>query len=192
MKNLKTKLTIGISMVVLIAGLSFALFHFTNIGASSSPYDNFPQKKKEMLEKEDQEANIAKSRNVKKEDTGPEIIQKDTDVKTEILEHVDHPLSKKVINFTNGWVSDTNGTMKAKIVGVGVGSLTKDLQQGVILVDEFNEKRGLISSEQVLTPEKVGPVKIVSYKGMVLTLKSDDGHEFLFNVASKKFIENKK
>ncbi|MBO8162649.1 MAG: hypothetical protein H0Z34_02890 [Brevibacillus sp.] len=105
------------------------------------------------------------------------------------MDVVDDPLSKKVITFTNGWVSETNGTMNGKTVGVGVGSLTDDPEQGVVLVREFDEKRALISTVQVLTPEKVGPVKIVDYGGMKLTLAAEGGQQFIFNVAAKKFVE---
>lgn len=61
----------------------------------------------------------------------------------------------------------------------------------MVLIRRFNsgKGRGIKSSSIIETPEKVGAVKITDYEGLILTLTSENGDVFKFDVASEKFVD---
>ncbi len=67
------------------------------------------------------------------------------------------------------------------------GSL--DLSEGAVFVDRLSLSREFLSGKETYpTPIKAGPVTIVDANGEQLTLSTQDGHTFIFNVASRKYI----
>ncbi|CCQ95452.1 exported hypothetical protein [[Clostridium] ultunense Esp] len=183
-----------------IAGFLFALLliaataviiglQVSNASADRSEYADLPKEKREILER--LEAKHQQFLNVKEkvDKEGRPAPKPPEPIKTEILDFVDDPLNKKEIDFVNGWVSETKGQMKGHFVGVGVGALTEDKVQGVVLIRIFKYSSGLLDTQQYLTPEKRGAVKVVDYEGLDLILEAEDGFKWKFNVPSGKFTE---
>lgn len=64
-----------------------------------------------------------------------------------------------------------------------------DLSDGTIFIDILNNKRDFIPGGGVYpTPIKAGPVTIVDANGEKITLSTQDGHVFYFDVDSRKYI----
>jgi len=185
----KSKMIICTIIAVLVIGCITIIYNLDNVsGASPSPLDL----KKAKIEREEQKLQRAreeiKANNIKKPEgnPGPEYHVKDAPIKTEIIDFVDDPLIKKIINFTNGWITEAND----EDIWASAGAYTKDTEQGVVLIRRFNAKgRGIKSSSIIETPEKVGAVKITGYEGLILTLTSENGDVFKFDVASEKFVD---
>ena len=87
--------------------------------------------------------------------------------------------------FTNCWKGLLND--KKMIVFAGVESHANpdipdnvDRKQGLVVILNLGENTGAPPIQRVLTPEKVGSVKITEEKNGVLTLSSLDGARLLF------------
>ena len=187
MKSMRTKVIVGIAVVVLVlGGVGFVSLQLLDAEAAKSPFDYLPPEKKELMERQERIANVAREQNIKKPEgnPGPSIIQEDNPVKTEIIDFVDDPMRNKVIRFTNGWVSPRDN---GKFVSVYAGALVEDPEQGVVLIRHYDEKRSMVGSNIVKTPEKVGSITIKDYNGMILTLSTEEGTVLQFNVESESF-----
>lgn len=187
MMSVRSKLIIGITASVLVlGGIGIASSQLIDANAANSPFDYLPPEKRVYAERQERIANKARAKGYKKEEEklDPSIIQTDPPIKTEILDFVDDPLRNKVIEFMNGWITPTEN---GRSVSVGAGALVEDPEQGVVLVRHYDEKRLMVGSNIVKTPEKVGKITIKDYNSMTLTLVTDDGKELEFNVEEEKF-----
>ncbi|MCM3702608.1 hypothetical protein [Paenibacillus macerans] len=197
MKPVQLKVIIGVTAFsILLGGGAVRTSVITGVGAESSPYADFPQEKREMMERIDRQTMEARKKIAgrevelkreeelrKKEEDKKASLKEEKPIKTEILEFVDDPMRNKVIFFTNGWITPTGDTA----VSVSGGALVEDTEQGVVLVRHFNEKRFMTGSKIIKTPEKLGAVTIKQYEGMTLTLVAEDGTELQFDVSAEKF-----
>ncbi|CCQ95361.1 exported hypothetical protein [[Clostridium] ultunense Esp] len=177
-------------VLLLIAGLALMIgYQMNNASADQSEYADLPKEKREILER--LEAKHQQFLNVKEkvDKEGRPAPKPPEPIKTEILDHFEDPIDKKEINFVNGWISETKGQMKGRVVEVGVGALTNDKTQGVVLMRIWKYPSGLLEGHQYLTPEKRGAVKVVDYEGLDLILEAEDGFKWKFNVPSGKFTE---
>ncbi|MEF2965100.1 hypothetical protein V3851_04585 [Paenibacillus sp. M1] len=200
MKSIKIKAFVGISTLVLIfGGVTIFSSELIDVSAATSPYEEFPKEKREMLESierkkyearseiagkeielKNKEAELKRTEDLKKSLTNEE---SEAPITTEILDFIDDPLRNKVIKFTNGWITPT----ESGAVSVYGGALVNDLEQGVVLVRHYDEKRFMTGSSIIKTPDKLGAIEIKNYKDMVLTLVTEDGTELQFDVRVEKF-----
>lgn len=101
--------------------------------------------------------------------------------KPRIFESTNGQLDNSDIEFTNGWRSEL--IEGDRFIVVQVGSLKNDLEQGVAVVWEQNKDSGkLISEKKYLTPSKHGAIKITDFNAFNLSVVSDDGNTWIFNI----------
>ena len=81
-----------------------------------------------------------------------------------------------------------------KTVIVYAGALAADPAQGVVIVSTWRPLRGAseqgpgVQADVYLTPTRVGPVELSEAAGTVLTLRTSDGVELKFNVATGAYL----
>lgn len=99
-------------------------------------------------------------------------------------------ISPTVFFQTNTWYEKKVDTYIYVFAGANRASGNpEDLSEGAIFVDVLSANREIIPGGGVYpTPVKAGPVTIVDANGEQLTLSTQDGHVFFFNLASRKYI----
>jgi hypothetical protein len=118
----------------------------------------------------------------------PDLVEQDPPMKTEIFNNVSDPLSKKFVNFTNGFrTTIAHNEMPGGYVIVLAGAYTSDPQQGMIVVRVLDEERGVLTNTEYKTPSKHGSVKIQSYDGLLLRLQAEDGYKWSFEIPKASF-----
>jgi len=109
-----------------------------------------------------------------------------------IIEHGLAPLPGMAYEILNSWYSEIGG----KRTAVYAGARRDDpggapgASQGIIvvIVDTLDFKPLPEEGGEYPTPSKVGPVRIVEANGIQLTLVTQNGEAFFFNIASRQFI----
>jgi len=105
-----------------------------------------------------------------------------------IVDYVEYgaPFRPSEVIVKNKWQDMLN----EKWVDVYAGSLPDDRAQGIviILIEPGEPEGGFIPGGWYRTPTKSGAVTIVSAIGTLLTLKAENGDQFLFDVAARKFV----
>jgi len=109
-----------------------------------------------------------------------------------LIEHGLAPLPPMAYVILNSWYSETGG--KRTIVYAGArrddpgGSPGASQGVIVVMVETLDFQALPEESGEYQTPIQAGPVRIVEGNGMQLTLVTQDGQAFFFNVASRQFI----
>lgn len=93
------------------------------------------------------------------------------------------PFSAHDAIITNRW----QGTVGGGFVVVYAGRLTQTPDQGLVAVSLGEPGRPNFSLQQYPTPTKSGSVHIISANGSLLTLVSDKGQVFVFDVGARLF-----
>jgi hypothetical protein len=104
--------------------------------------------------------------------------------RTGIIESGLAPFPAAEFTFENQW----QNVAKGHHVNVYVGSDAEDAAQGVVVVERTTLDGASSDGPDVYTaPGAVGSLRIVSARGVVLTLQSASGETFTFNVESGDF-----
>lgn len=102
----------------------------------------------------------------------------------EIFEGGPPPVSSQSFQLINSWRKLSTDPA----VLVWAGWTTPERTQGAVVVI-VNRSSGATSGESYLTPAKSGPVRIVDAVGERLTLTSESGTIFYFDVPSRQFVK---
>lgn len=98
-----------------------------------------------------------------------------------LLTQIDDPQNSKDINFTNGYQS--NIVENEYYYVAELGSLKKDSKQGIAVIKKMSIKDNkIIKEERLLTPEKHGAISTTVYNAFNISVKTDDGYEWILNI----------
>lgn len=89
--------------------------------------------------------------------------------------------------FKNRWIEKTD---ERSIVAYA-GAITGESAQGILIVNVWTADSERLPEEggYYFTPQKAGPIRITDAEGEVLTLITDTGVKFLFDVASRHYLD---
>lgn len=97
-----------------------------------------------------------------------------------ILDQVNDPANAQTIDFVNGW--QTGEDYDSRFMLLEAGSLKRNPKQGVLIVKQQTPDGADLSQKQYLTPSRHGPVRVYSFNSFNLTIRAEDGYEWIFNV----------
>ncbi len=87
--------------------------------------------------------------------------------------------------IANRW----QGTVAGTLVVVYAGRLTTSPDQGLVAVSIGTPGTPAFSLQQYPTPAKAGSVRIIAENDSLLTLVSDNGTSFIFDVSTRMFVQ---
>ena len=164
-----------VGMGVLALGITAAVAN-----ATSSPDDPLPLDKQAI---ENNYANLKHNSQpapAKSSDTSLKPVQHEK-LPSGILNQFTPPFHAEDVTIRNVWQNEVNG----ELVQVYAGNLYSDSEQGIVIVRTTAADGVNTTESRYLTPDKAGAVKIEAENNMKLSLKSDKGKSYEFDVKSK-------
>lgn len=185
--------TIGALLIVSIPVASYAatgesLFKspIDILVGSKDNYDRLPQEKKEEIDKETKQLEQARAGIIKQAPKTEALAQRVADTPAPFDSGImdkEAPPGVSDIAVSNIW----RGIIDNQKISLYAGAKADDSEQGLIFLDIMNEGNETTSFKELNTPAKAGPVKVVKENAGVITLESDSGTVFTFDVRSLEF-----
>jgi hypothetical protein len=194
MKIRKKVLMAGIVGTLLIVSIPIASYASTGnklfknpidiLMGSKDAYDKLPKEKKDEIDKEAKHLEQARAGIIKqapKNDVRPQK-EKQAPFDSGIMDK-EAPPGVNDIMVSNIW----RGTLGNQKISLYAGVKVDDAEQGAVVLDIMDENNKTIVFKELNTPDKAGAVKVVKESGGVITLESDNGVTFTFNVNNQDF-----
>lgn len=103
---------------------------------------------------------------------------------TGIINDGEAPLLAEEITIINRWQGPINGDLWI----IYAGSYVNDPNQGLVVLSVLSDKQVNLVTEKFLTPTKAGAVKIVGIYNQRISLATNTGYSFIFDIPLKSFI----
>jgi hypothetical protein len=169
----------------LVIGMGAAAFGIMVVeaNATSSPSSSLPAAKQQI------ESNYDKLKQnsyaaPKSSDTSLKPVQHEQ-LPSGVQNEFTPPFHADDVTISNVWQKEING----QLVQVYAGKVSKDASQGIVVVQTTSADGVTTREQRFLTPEKTGSLKIAAENNLKLSIQSEQGAAYEYDVQAKSLAK---